>query len=95
MSPRFRAFPVRPSPSLVLSTFALGLVVAGCEVQRLPLGSSPLGKTDLSLQQGTPDDSIETSRLDFVVPTTLGGPIGGLTGAELARFHDGLEELSS
>ena len=74
-----------PVALALLATFAL----AGCardeQGSTAPLAPAPAHETDLlSSPAGTGD---------FTLATTLGGPIAGLTPAELARFEAGQEDF--
>jgi di-heme oxidoreductase (putative peroxidase) len=88
----------KPKPHFVLAIIA-GLLFAGCDASHPPLDTAPLAETvtadvtpaNLAIEFGmdaNPAPSVEAARA-----TDLGGPIGGLDAADLARFNDGRDEF--
>jgi len=96
MSPpsRLRRGTFFPSASFVqqaaLAALAIlaSFILSGCETRKsTSLSTDPVA--------GIPDDPAEARGSgDMAKATTLGGPVGGLTGAELARFEAGLDEFT-
>jgi CxxC motif-containing protein (DUF1111 family) len=74
----------------VLMLFA-SIALFGCDSHRPSIETAPVAGNDAGAdREASPFNSGST---DAAVATTLGGPIGGLAGADLARFADGQDEF--
>jgi CxxC motif-containing protein (DUF1111 family) len=68
----------------------MGLALAGCETRDGSISTAPMAT---SPDAGATIEN--TPSADLARPTTLGGPLGNLSAAEVARFNAGLVEFNA
>ena len=96
--PRTRFVP--PTHQAALAMIA-GLILAGCDSNRPRLSTAPVAESEVEasaelMPQDVVPPGAETSDVEVItdaMPTTLGGAIGGLDPADLARFVAAQEEF--